>query len=184
LRCIKNADVPSTTTVNGNVTGTACYNATQTITVAGSGTTFAIQNGGSATLIAGHNIIYKPTSKVYSGGYMHGYITTNGQFCGTRAPSAPAVIAGEEGQPITIEKSSFKVYPNPTTGNFILELTGEIPSEKMQAEIYGIWGEKVLTATLNGKRMHEISLSDKPTGVYFIRVVTGDKAETLKIIKQ
>lgn len=33
-----------------------CYNATQTITVAGNGTIFKIQDGGSATMIAGQEI--------------------------------------------------------------------------------------------------------------------------------
>jgi hypothetical protein len=51
-------------------------------------------------------------------------------------------------------------------------------------EVYGICGEKVLTKLLDGQYKHEFSLSDRPIGVYFIRVISGDKAETVKIIKQ
>jgi hypothetical protein len=76
------------------------------------------------------------------------------------------------------------IYPNPTTCNFILELSGELLSDKVSVDIYGIRGEKILTETLNGERKHEFSLSGKPSGVYFIRVISGDKTETVKIIKQ
>ncbi|MEI7982814.1 MAG: T9SS type A sorting domain-containing protein, partial [Bacteroidota bacterium] len=57
-------------------------------------------------------------------------------------------------------------------------------ADKITVDIYGIYGEKVLTTILNTERKHEFSLSDGPSGVYFIRVVTSDKTETLKIIKQ
>ncbi|MCK9422813.1 MAG: T9SS type A sorting domain-containing protein [Bacteroidales bacterium] len=173
--------IQNTTLTNGQ---TKCYNATQTINVAGNGTTFTIQNGGNATLIAGQNIVYLPGTSVDEGGYMWGYITPNGQYCGTKAPSAPAVLTSQE-EPISgIEKSSFKIYPNPTTGNFTLELTGDVQADKISMDVYGMFGEKVLTATLNGERKQEFSLSDRQTAVYFIRVIAGDKIETLKIIKQ
>jgi hypothetical protein len=63
-----------------------------------------------------------------------------------------------------------------------LELTGD--ADLMKLEIYGIWGEKILSTTLIGERRHEFSLSDKPVGVYFIRVLAGDNVETFKIIRQ
>jgi len=150
--------------------------------VAGNGTTFTVQIGGNATMIAGQNIKYLPTTIVQPGGSMWGYIALGGPFC--QSPSIPAVFAGEEKIPLSSSQSSFKIYPNPTTGTFILELTGDISVEKVTVDIYGIWGEKILTETINGERKHEFSLSDKPSGVYFIRIISGNKAETVKIIKQ
>ena len=111
---------------------------------------------------------------------MWGYIAPNGPYCQT--PSMPAVVKSDvEILPAT-PQSSFKIYPNPTTGNFILELTNY--ANTVFVDIYGLWGEKVLTAALIGERKHEFSLSDRPVGIYFIRVVSGDKTETVKIIKQ
>ena len=63
-------------------------------------------------------------------------------------------------------------------------INGESPVEKTMVNVYGIMGEKILTAILTGEHKHEFSLSDRPSGVYFIRVITGDKSETLKVIKQ
>jgi len=172
-------NLSSDTVLNGQAN---CYNATTSITVAGNGTTFTVLNGGNATMIAGQNIKFLPTTNVQSGGYLHGYIAPSGPWCQT--PSMPAVAMAENEIPRSIVQSSFKIYPNPTTGNFILEVTGESIVDKITVDVYGIWGEKVLSKVLKGDRKHEFSLSDKPSGVYFIRIITGDNAETVKIIKQ
>jgi photosystem II stability/assembly factor-like uncharacterized protein len=166
-----------------------CNNASQTITVAGNTSTFWVQNGGSATMIAGQNIDYLPGTTVYSGGYMHGYITSN-SCCGI-LPLAPALVINQTNNenleliPLTIAGSTYlRVYPNPTTGTFILELNGDFTSAKTNVEIYGMRGEKVMTTTLSGEWKHEFSLSDRTAGIYFIRVMSGNKAGSAKIIKQ
>lgn len=159
-----------------------CYNATQTIIVAGNGTVFNVQSGGNATMIAGQNIKYLPTTIVQSGGYLWGYIAPTGPWCSTL--SMPAYAMGEDEIPGSMQQSFFKVYPNPTNGSFILELTGEPSVESVTVDIYGIWGRKVMSAGINGEIKHAFSLSDRPAGIYFIRVISGEKAETIKIIKQ
>lgn len=134
-------------------------------------------------MIAGQNILYQPGTTVEYGGYLNGYITTNGQFCSSLSPSMPAVVTSQEEHLIGIEKSSFQIYPNPTTGNFILEFKGEVPTDKVILDVYGMWGEKLMSEMLNGEPKHEFSLSDRPSGVYFIHVISGNKSETSKIIK-
>jgi len=81
-----------------------------------------------------------------------------------------------------LDDSNIKLYPNPTTGRFTLELKGEVSTDDVTVNIYSIWGEKVFTSLLSKERKHEFSLSDKPAGVYYISVIAGDKTETLKII--
>jgi len=186
-RCVKDAtqSIPDNqilqniTTSNGQTT---CYNATQTITVAGGATTFNVQYGGSVTMIAGESISYLPGTTVQSGGNMWGYIAPNGPYC--LNPSLPSAAATEDKIPVNSEQSSFNVYPNPTSGNFTLELNGDFPSSSATIEILGIWGEKVLTKVLTGDRKCEFSLSDRPSGIYFIRVISGSNAASAKIIKQ
>ncbi|MBP6872842.1 MAG: C39 family peptidase [Bacteroidales bacterium] len=60
---------------------TECYGAAQTITTAGGGTTFTVQSGGTATLIAGQNILMLPGTLLQSGSSVLGKITTNGTYC-------------------------------------------------------------------------------------------------------
>ena len=173
--------ISSGTISNGQ---TNCYDALQTITVAGNGATFTIQTGGIGTMIAGEKIIYFPNTIVESGGYMLGQISPGGPFCKT--PTMPAVLMENEitSTPSMVsENSSVKIYPNPTTGKFIVDLKGEIPV-KFQVYVFGIRGEKLHSETLNGERKHEFSLSERTVGVYFIRVVTDGRAETVKLIRQ
>ncbi|MCX6280207.1 MAG: T9SS type A sorting domain-containing protein, partial [Bacteroidetes bacterium] len=176
--------IPINTTVTGTVTGTVCYNATQTINVAGGATTFIVQTGGNVTMIAGQNIHYFQGTKVDPGGYMIGKIAPGGPYCGGKTPSIATVATGEEELSSISVKSAFKVYPNPTTGTFIVELTAANESETNRIEICGMRGEKILSKDLSIARKHEFSLSGMADGIYFIRVIFANGAETIKIIKQ
>ncbi len=177
---LEKTTITSQTISNGQAN---CYDALQTITVAGNGATFIIQTGGSSNMIAGQNIIYFPNTTVETGGYMHGIISPSGPFCLT--PSLPTSLkVTEDLQPVLVsEKSTIKVYPNPTTGNFTVELRGDIPAGNVTINVFGLRGEQVLTSEFNGERKHEFTLSTRPVGVYFIRVITEGKSETVKIIK-
>ncbi|MFZ4522579.1 MAG: T9SS type A sorting domain-containing protein [Bacteroidales bacterium] len=161
---------------------TRCYNAVQTITVAGGGTTFTVENGGSATMIAGQNIIYYPGTTVIPGGYLWGYIAPSGPYC--TYPAMPVVATTEEKRVGGKEQFSVKVYPNPTSGIFMLELEGEPARGEVVADIYGICGECVLHTSLNGEHRKVLSMENRPAGVYFLRVVATDKTATAKIIRQ
>jgi hypothetical protein len=159
-----------------------CYDALQTITVAGGASTFIINSGGSATLIAGMNILYLPGTHIISGGYMHGYIAPGGPFCVT-PPLVKAITAGEQEIPDITLFPNFKIYPNPTTGNFTLEQKGEKISGNVKVEVYGMYGEKVMTAVMINEKKHDFSLSEMAPGLYFVRIVAGDYSETVKLIK-
>ncbi|MDP1622808.1 MAG: T9SS type A sorting domain-containing protein [Bacteroidales bacterium] len=179
--------VPVTLPIQGITIGsgqTTCYNATQSITVAGIGTNFVVGNGGSATMIAGQNIIYLPGTNVNPGGHMVGYIAPGGPYCGDMAPSMVSVGPGEDQTPYTSSQSFFRVYPNPTTGPFTLAIKGDFKTEKANVEIYGMRGEKVFNQEITGQEKHELSLSGNPVGIYFIRVISGSRTETVKIIRQ
>ncbi|MEI7724292.1 MAG: choice-of-anchor J domain-containing protein [Bacteroidota bacterium] len=159
-----------------------CYDALQTITVAGGATTFIINIGGSATMIAGLNILYLPGTHVISGGYMHGYIAPGGPFCVT-PPLVKAITAEEQNIPDVTLFPNFKIYPNPTTGNFSLEQRGEKIYRNVKVEVYGMYGEKVMTASMIDEKKHDFSLSELSPGLYFVRIVAGDYSETIKLIK-
>lgn len=177
---LQNIDVP-----NGNED---CFDASQNLYVAGNGTTFHVDDGGTATMIAGEKISYFYGTRVFQGGSLHGYITTNGQFCGARKSDGGVNSKGISSEsPHDIIKSEnqwFTVYPNPTAGNLILELGEDVNPANVKVDIYAMRGEKVLSSELNGERKREFSLSDKPSGIYFIRVITGKQTGNTKILKR
>ncbi len=172
---------------NENVTAgqSSCYDARLVLIVAGGGTTFTVQNGGQATMISGGKIDYLPGTTVFSGGYMHGYITTTGQYCSffksSTAVGATAELPGQEMTEVPVIKAGVKVFPNPTTGKFILE----IPDKgETNVEIFGMFGKCVMREMVSGQNRYELSLGSMPAGVYILHLISGNKSETFKIIKQ
>ncbi|MFZ4520330.1 MAG: T9SS type A sorting domain-containing protein [Bacteroidales bacterium] len=173
---VQNVTIPSAQTV--------CYNATGNVIVAGGATTFTVQPGGSATFIAGQKISFLPGTLANTGGYMRGYITTTGQYCAN--PAAPGSYS-DNGQNTNMreqEPSYLKVYPNPATGNFMVDLSGKKSPGKITVEIFGGQGDKLVTKALNGNGPFEFEWNDRPVGVYFIRMVSENRTETVKLIKQ
>ncbi|MCX6266585.1 MAG: T9SS type A sorting domain-containing protein, partial [Bacteroidetes bacterium] len=179
-----NPVIPADLTVTGTVSSSVCYNATNTITVAGGSTLFTVEGpDGDATFIAGNNILFEPGTTVMNGGHLHGSIY-NVTWCGTKSATILTVADGENMTMPVAAKSGMRVYPNPTTGVFTLEVSKENSAGLVKVEVYGMQGEKVLNASLSGENQQTFSLDRNPAGCYFIRVISNDKAETIKIIKQ
>jgi hypothetical protein len=176
-----------------------CFNAAQTITTAGDGTTFIIENQAEVELIAGQNIIMLPGTHAQLGGYLHASITTNGFYCNGRQPVVETVpiVKNREGdlpvqQLMTSDekdnavhgKASFKVYPNPTPGLFTLELTDFNIREKTAVTIYGIRGERIQQEEVSGNKFTVFSLENQLSGIYLIRVLSNHLIGTKCIIRQ
>ncbi len=169
------------------ITGTSCADATQTLLIAGNGTTYIVTSTGNIEHIAGTNLLYYPGTKVNSGGHLWGHIKPSGPFCTPyQHPAAPATLAsGMENPGIgSPDNTFFKIYPNPTPGKFTLELKGDVTSEKVHVEIFGVLGDRILSKDMQVERKQEFSLAEKPTGVYVIHVTSGLNSETEKIIKK
>ncbi len=168
--------------VTGTISMTVCYNAHNTITVAGGTSTFVVSApGGNATFIAGQNILFEPGTHVEYGAYMNGYISQN--FCTN--PSAPVTAAatGKDEPQLNLSRESFTLYPNPTSGNFTLVQKGEKANGSVKEEVYSMTGEKVMTEQMIGEKSHEFHFSNIPVGLYFVKVVAGDYVETIKLVK-
>jgi hypothetical protein len=164
---------------------TTCYDATQVLTVAGNGTTFLVENGGNVTLVAGSKIFLLAGAKVNSGGYLHGYITTNGIYCGAISNPLVANLRNEDalGVEPVVKNQFIKVYPNPTTDIVIVELIEAGAATIANVTIYSMLGGKLLQKAFNGESKFQFSLSGKPVGIYMVHVQSGERSEIAKIIK-
>ncbi|HNY01773.1 MAG TPA: T9SS type A sorting domain-containing protein [Bacteroidales bacterium] len=176
--------VPLQQTVPNMTVGAAqslCYNAIQNVTVSGS---FIVLSGGSAVMVAGAKVLFQPNVKVNSGGYMHGYISTNGQYCvGTKVGISVVDNNPIPWQDDTEASSLFRIYPNPTTGSFQIELTGETGPSPVLVDIFSARGEKIASFRMVADRTAGFSISDKRPGLYLIRVNTGTNVVTRRIVK-
>lgn len=174
--------IPENLTVTGTAANTACYNASNTITVAGGATTFTVQApNGNVTFIAGMNILFEPGTHVEDGAYMHGYISTT--YCTNPTAPVVAAVAGLDEPLMKISNAWFSLYPNPTTGNFTIVQKGDKVYGTVTVEIYSISGKKALAEQMIGEKQHEFRISGIPAGLYFVKVVAEDYVETIKLVK-
>jgi hypothetical protein len=189
--------IPENITVNEIVPGgeTHCYNATNTITVAGGGNTFTVMAGGSATFIAGQKISFLPGTTVNSGGYLLGYITTNGQYCqnpanpvvanqdGGEEPESSATTYGQLGSTPDNADAQLRVYPNPVLTTVTIELKGLVEDQPARISIFNMNGIQVRELELQGNGKHDVSLAELKPAVYFIQAEVNRNLKTVKIIK-
>ena len=165
------------TNVSSGISG--CFDALQFLTVGGAGSSFLVQNGGSAILIAGSKISFYPTSRVYPGGYLHAYLST-GDYCNGSIKETP----DNDVSPVLPASAFFRIYPNPTSGDFTLEIIDGLTSQESVAEIFETLGNRVFRQVLWNTPKQSFSLTGQPSGVYFIRVTRDDRTVTGKIVKR
>ena len=158
-----------------------CYNATQTITVAGGGTAFMVENGGNAILIAGQNIIFMPGTHVFQNGYLQGYISDT--YCGQISAPVTSLDTLEDTPPEISTACAFKIYPNPSYGCFNLELSPEPNNQPIKIACYNHLGYLVIEKEIHAGMKHEISLKDQPSGMYLLRVNQNGNIGVRKILK-
>lgn len=80
------------------------------------------------------------------------------------------------------ELPGFKYYPNPTTG--MISFEGELPQQPQMVNIYNASGQLVQTVEEPKRKLEPIDLSAADNGLYIIRILTGDRAYAIKILKQ
>ena len=71
--------------------------------------------------------------------------------------------------------SNLFIYPNPSNGNFVIELLSELKGEEISVEIFNAMGQLVFSYQErfdNSPYKKEIDLSPQATGVYLIRLKT------------
>ncbi len=84
-----------------------------------------------------------------------------------------------------LEGLTIDVYPNPTTGNIVLDIVGE--SDGFAVSVVDMNGKLVYTETIGsitiGSRS-TIDLTDVANGIYFLRLEDGNSFTTRKLVKQ
>jgi hypothetical protein len=146
-------------------------------------TAFEVKDGGTAYLTATTSIILGDEVLITPGatGLFLAKIDT---FEPCVLPLALVASVEEVIPEIPAATSLFKIFPNPTTGSFKLELTGIEETSAISVEIFGMMGEKVFQDRLFGSMLYDFDLSNMPKGIYFIRVLKGDEMGIEKVIKQ
>ncbi len=83
-----------------------------------------------------------------------------------------------------LSKDKIHLFPNPTNGDFYIELKSE-KNMQIQVTILDFVGKTVFDKTCfynDGLKVNEIKLDDLNSGLYFIRLKSGDAVYTEKLI--
>jgi len=81
------------------------------------------------------------------------------------------------------DENQLSIFPNPSNGMFSINQHANF-NKPQTIEIYNLLGDKIYTSTANKTKINNINLSDAPKGIYFVKLVDGEKASTQKIIIQ
>lgn len=163
-----------------------CFDATQTITLAGAGSVFLVEADAIAEIVAGQNIVFLEGTSVNEGAYFLARIATNNDYCAN--PETMVMTRNDESEvaglhnEIIPESSNYKIFPNPSNGAFTLALLTEVKPELVPVIIYNLMGEQILQISVTGNGHHHFDLSHWPRGVYLIRVMMGRETGFEKII--
>lgn len=163
-----------------------CFNAAQTITVAGGGTYFTVAANANAELIAGMKVVFLDGTVVMPGGYLHAHITNNSEFClNQKSLLNNDLDVNMESQNMNTasEEELFSVFPNPGNGVFYLNMSGKMEAGDALLTVYDLTGESILQLTIS-EPMNSLSISGYPSGVYLLRVIQGNRMQTRKLVVQ
>jgi len=75
---------------------------------------------------------------------------------------------------------SFVIYPNPATSTINIEVN-DLNNYPGKVEMYDVLGQKVLEAAVHANKF-SLDLIDLAQGTYFLRLISGNKASTHKIV--
>ena len=190
-------EVPNTLEIVDETTFTTgtdgCFGAQQTITVAGGGNPVVVQSGATVRFIAGQSILLLPGFHAHESSAVHAFITTDGTFCDVALTPSIVQLPPETEKSITLTrpieestnldfKPQLKAYPNPSNGEFTLEINNF--DEQTEIVVFNMLGMVVSKIKNNNSSQVDINLPYWAKGIYNIRVTDGLREKSVKMIIQ
>jgi hypothetical protein len=80
-------------------------------------------------------------------------------------------------------EESISIYPNPAKDNVTITINNQQSIHKNELSIYNVVGEKVFSETLTSN-VEKLNVEKFSAGVYFVKVIDGEKTFTQKLIIQ
>jgi len=91
----------------------------------------------------------------------------------------------DEPQPNNINtETDFAIYPNPTSGEFTIQVTGDAEQGTSEVYIYDIFGRLIYNQHINSSTNQHINISQQPKGIYLVKVLSGEKVYIKKLVHQ
>ncbi len=180
---------PASWLFTGNSIGsgqTMCKNASETITIAGNNGYFQGQSGSETSLTAGQWIRFLPGASFFTGAHLQARIGSQCIPCSANK-IAGAILSNEESVLQTANTSAadnslFIVYPNPSFGDFTIELKDGLFAKSAVIKVLNLTGSEILNDQISDKKKMTFSISAFPSGIYIVMVISGNLSGIKKVI--
>jgi len=94
------------------------------------------------------------------------------------------VVRGEaEAQEAEMAQGEVRVYPNPSDGSFKVLMPEDLMQDNANYELYDVNGTLITSGIINGIET-DIDIGNNPSGVYLLRIISGDEELSEVIVKQ
>lgn len=164
-----------------------CFDATQSVLLAGDGSSVSFESGSTFDLISGNSITLLPGTTIQEGANVNAYITEDSSYCFVEIEGENVYIPGHlvnqfvwKKVVIEYENNDFKVFPNPTTGNFKV-LIDDFKSV-VNVSVVNLQGVLIFEQSKIESNLIEINLSHQQKGIYLVRLYNGKDILSRKII--
>jgi hypothetical protein len=81
-----------------------------------------------------------------------------------------------------VDQVSFSIFPNPATS--VLNFSASNLSANSSVEIYNLDGKLMLQSNIINSQNKSVNIADLNAGVYFVKIISGNKTSVVKLIKQ
>ena len=115
-----------------------------------------------------------------SGSTVHAYIDLTGQYC---SPALKATVETVKEEVDNVTSGFFRVYPNPTPGQFTIEMNDIANEGSIRVEIFSLMGECVMRTELPLMKHYQLDISNRQPGLYLIKVMKGYDVGYVKLIR-
>ncbi len=159
---------------------TECFDALDTITVAGEGHFFRVTGTGHATFIAGKLISFLPGTIVEPGGALYGRIAPEGPFC--MAPTMVTTVTTLVEPELSIPDRQVRFFPNPVTDRITVIATGWNVGP-IDLVVYNMQGTRIMVSTLLSESSWHGTLAGYPSGLYILTLSQGSNQKYVRVIK-
>ena len=78
--------------------------------------------------------------------------------------------------------NSLLLYPNPTVGNFSIDMGKIYPD--IQVDIMDLYGKVIQTENFSQRQLLRLKLQEKSTGVYLVLIKSGDQRALIRLMKK
>ncbi len=160
-----------------------CYESAQTATLAGGGTAVIIRAGGSMEVVAANNIVLRDGTTIQKNAYFHAFISDDGNYCTKSGSLVNSENVNKETEPAPGNLPDLiTMFPNPTTGIVNISIM-QSENRPVMLQLYNMVGTVLINTELPYSSYYEIDLSNQQPGIYFVKILSGDKVLTGKILK-